>query len=56
MHGWSGHGLAGIRRGKTTMTTISNPKAPYPFNKVNREFRVTRPNALWVFALTYVHT
>ena len=39
-------GLAGVRRGKTTVTTVSNPKAPCPLDKVNREFRVERPNAL----------
>jgi transposase InsO family protein len=49
-------GLAGVRRGKTTVTTVSNAKAPYPLDKVNQEFRVSRPNALWVVTFTYVHT
>jgi transposase InsO family protein len=49
-------GLEGVRRGKTTVTTVSNPKAPCPLDKVNREFRVERPNALWVVDFTYVHT
>jgi len=49
-------GLAGVRRGKRTITTVSNPKAPCPLDKVNREFRVARPNALWVVDFTYVHT
>ncbi len=49
-------GLAGVRRGKTTITTVSNPKAPCPLDKVNREFRVSRPNALWVVDFTYVHS
>lgn len=48
-------GLAGIRRGKKTVTTISDPKAPCTLDKVNREFRVSRPNALWVVDFTYVH-
>ena len=48
--------LAGVRRGKTCVTTVSNPKAPCPLDKVNREFRVSRPNALWVVDFTYVHT
>jgi transposase InsO family protein len=48
--------LAGVRRGKTCVTTVSNPKAPRPLDKVNREFRVSRPNALWVVDFTYVHT
>ena len=49
-------GLAGVHRGKKTITTISNPKAPCPLDKVNRAFRVSRPNALWVVDFTYVHT
>ena len=49
-------GRAGVRRGKTCVTTVSNPKAPRPLDKVNREFRVSRPNALWVVDFTYVHT
>jgi putative transposase len=49
-------GLAGVRRGKKTITTVSNPKAPCPLDKVNREFQVSRPNALWVVDFTYVHT
>ncbi|MFT9091811.1 MAG: IS3 family transposase [Gluconacetobacter sp.] len=49
-------GLVGIRRGRKTVTTISNPKAPCPQDKVNRAFRVSRPNALWMVDFTYVHT
>ena len=49
-------GLAGVRRGKSCVTTISNPKAPCPLDKVNRAFKVGRPNALWVVDFTYVHT
>jgi transposase InsO family protein len=49
-------GLVGVRRGKTTITTVSNPKAACPLDKVNREFKVSRPNALWVVDFTYVHT
>ena len=48
--------LAGVRRGKKTITTVSNPKAPCPLDKVNREFKVQRPNTLWVVDFTYVHT
>jgi hypothetical protein len=33
------NGLAGIRRGKSCVTTVSNSKAPSPPDKVNREFR-----------------
>ena len=49
-------GLAGARRAKTTIATVSNPKAQCPLDKVNRELRVSRPNALWVVDFTYVHT
>ena len=49
-------GLAGIRRRKTTITTVSNPKSACPLDKVSRKFRVSRPNALWVVDFTYVHT
>ena len=49
-------GLAGVRRGKKTITTVNDPKAPCPLDKVNREFPVSRPNALWVVDFTYVHT
>lgn len=52
----SSMGLAGVRRGQTRVTTVSNPKAPCPLDKVNRKFRVSRPNALWVVDFTYVHT
>jgi len=49
-------GLVGVRRGKKTVTTVSNSKMPCPLDKVSREFRVIRPNALWVVDFTYVHT
>lgn len=49
-------GLAGMRRGKKTITTVSNPKAPCPLDKANRAFKVSRPNGLWVVDFTYVHT
>ncbi len=49
-------GLAGISRGRKTITTVSKSNALCPFDKVNREFKVTRPNVLWVVDFTYVHT
>jgi putative transposase len=49
-------GLAGVIRGKPVKTTISNPAAPCPRDKVNRQFRAPRPNALWVSDFTYVAT
>jgi transposase InsO family protein len=41
-------GLQGVRRGKSVRTTIADPKAPCPLDKVNRQFRAERPNQLWV--------
>ena len=37
-------------------TTISDKAAPCPRDKVNRQFRAPRPNALWVSDFTYVAT
>jgi putative transposase len=49
-------GIAGVIRGKPVKTTVSNPAAPCPRDRVNRQFRATRPNALWVSDFTYVAT
>lgn len=49
-------GLAGVRRGKSCVTTVPDRKAACPLDKVNREFKVKRPNALWVVDFTYVHS
>ena len=49
-------GLQGVVRGKTIRTTISNAAAPCPLDRVNRQFRAPRPNALWVSDFTYVAT
>lgn len=48
-------GLQGVVRGKTTITTISDPTVPCPKDKVNRVFKAPRPNSLWVADFTYVH-
>ena len=45
-------GLQGVVRGKTIRTTISNAAAPCPLDRVNRQFRAPRPNALWVSDFT----
>ena len=48
-------GLAGVRRGKTTVTTISNPKAPCPLDRVNRELpQLSLPNSKIFISLTGV--
>jgi putative transposase len=49
-------GIEGVIRGRPVKTTVSNPAAPCPRDKVNRQFRATRPNALWVSDFTYVAT
>lgn len=41
-------GLRGVRRGKVVRTTVSDGKAPWPLDRVNRQFRAERPNHLWV--------
>ena len=49
-------GLQGARRGKAVRTTVPDPKAPCPLDRVNRQFRAERPNQLWVSDFTYVST
>jgi putative transposase len=49
-------GLAGIVRGRTKRTTVSDKAAPCPLDRVNRDFKAERPNALWVADFTYVAT
>ncbi len=43
-------------RGKTIRTTIPDPAAVCPLDRVNRQFKAPRPNALWVSDFTYVAT
>jgi transposase InsO family protein len=50
------HGLRGVIRGKVVRTTVADPKAQCPLDKVNRQFRASRPNQLWVSDFTYVST
>ena len=49
-------GLRGVVRGKVIKTTVSDKAMPCPRDKVNRQFRAERPNALWVSDFTYVST
>ena len=49
-------GLQGVVRGKRARTTIPDPAAVCPLDRVNRQFRTPRPNALWVCDFTYVAT
>jgi len=41
-------GLRGVMRGKLVRTAISDDKAPYPLDRVNRQFRAGRPNVAFV--------
>jgi putative transposase len=49
-------GLAGVVRGKAKKTTVPNPAAPCPEDRVNREFYAPAPNRLWLSDFTYVAT
>ena len=49
-------GLKGVVRARSIRTTVSDTTAPCPHDRVNRQFRVLRPNALWVSDFTYVAT
>lgn len=40
--------LSGVIRGKRVRTTMPDKAAPCPLDHVNRQFRVERPNVLWV--------
>jgi putative transposase len=48
--------LKGVVRGKSVRTTISDASAQCPLDRVNRQFRAPRPNALWVSDFTCVAT
>ena len=49
-------GLVGVVRGAKRRTTISDPSAVRPPDLVNRDFRASCPNELWVVDFTYVST
>jgi putative transposase len=49
-------GLQGVVRGRRIKSTIPDDAADRPLDRVHRNFKVTRPNALWVADLTYVAT
>lgn len=48
--------LRGVVRGKETRTTVPDEATPCPADKVNRRFRASQPNVLWVSDFTYVAT
>jgi len=39
-------GLRGVMCGKVVRITVNNAKAPYPLDRVNRQFHAERPNQL----------
>ena len=41
-------GLRGVVRGRTVKTTVPDDLLERPLDRVNRQFNVSRPNALWV--------
>jgi len=49
-------GLRGVRRGAFKVTTTSDGNALRPADLVERDFRASRPNQLWVADITYVAT
>ena len=49
-------GLQGVVRGRSCRTTISDDAANRPADLVNRRFKATRPNQLWVADITFVAT
>jgi putative transposase len=43
-------------QGRKVRTTIPDPAAACPLDRVNRQFKAPHPNALWVSDFTYVAT
>lgn len=48
--------LQGVIRGKPVRTTVQDKAAPCPLDHVNRQFKASAPNVLWVSDFTYVST
>jgi putative transposase len=49
-------GIRGVVRGKTVRTTVADLESQRPADLVERQFRASAPNRLWVADLTYVKT
>ncbi len=49
-------GLAGVVRGRRVRTTVPDPAAVCPLDRVNWQFKAECPNRLWVADFTYVAT
>lgn len=50
------HGIVGKSPRRRKRTTIADESAPRPADLVERRFKASRPNQLWVCDLTYVKT
>jgi putative transposase len=48
--------LQGVIRGKPMRTTVQDKAAACPLDHVNRQFKASAPNVLWVSDFTYVST
>lgn len=46
-------GLQGLRRGRSIRTTVSERNTPCPLDHVQRQFKASRPNELWVSDFTF---
>ena len=49
-------GLQGVVRGRRCRTTIPDDRIDRPLDRVQRRFKASRPNQLWVADFTYVAT
>lgn len=49
-------GIQGVQRGKKVKTTHGQPADQCPLDKVNRQFRASMPNELWVSDFTFIST
>jgi putative transposase len=49
-------GLRGVQRGKPVFTTMADPGAATPPDRVGRRFAATKPNELWVADITFMRT
>ena len=49
-------GIEGVRRGKKIKTTWPDKALPCPLDRLNRQFRATMPDQLWVLDFIYVST